>query len=401
MRHMHISIATLPEPPLNIERELAMLKVALLYADTVTLNSPTAALLLSATERATSFSTVERLSLMVRVAPLLNSELEENYRYQLEVYRDLCQEESFLNASRRTRRSASQQLRDISEGKSIIEDKAQGSWSQVDQSIDALKRELELDKLDRAMESGRLTVNSMQTNKVNGYELLVRLGLENSEIEHLIPEPANEMTQKVLSMMLSPDTSYPFVDDKFGKVFRLTQQALSNGPQLNRVQEGKAKNVSLVSELFELLPGFETASFDEILSISDELSDPLIRFRGAVSEYAELIESASWDSDFKAEAHRVFEEKIKPAVLEIEERVEENSYLCQLTNQVQSRLPQHIAVALTSGATPWVDHQISALAALSSIAFDVVWAQRKKMDEAKDIEREKLFFYYKLGERLR
>ena len=127
---------------------------------------------------------------------------------------------------------------------------------------------------------------------------------------------------------------------------------------------------------------------------------PSSGFRGTISEYTDLIESTSWDSDFEAEASKVFEEKIKPAVQDIKERVEENSYLRQLTSQVQSRLPQHLGIALTSGATDWIDYQISALVALGSISFDAVWAQRKKMDEAQRIEREKLFFYYELGRTL-
>ena len=391
-----------------------MLRVALLYGDAVTLHSPIAALLMSATERATSFTTVERLSLMVRLAPLSNPDVEANYRHQLESFEEISLKEKKLLVLRAHLEDAGHQVPQIVEAlleaigkvKKLIEDKGQSQWFKLDRSIDEIRAGFGLDKLHRALKTGRLQVNNMQTNKVDGYELLFRLGrgedIRHKDIQHLVEKPTTEMAQEVMNLMFSPNKLYPFVDSKFGEAFRLAGHMSNTMPPLNQVQASKAKNVSLVSQLFELLPDFEKASFDEVLSINDELSSALTRFRGAVGEYAELIESTSWDSDFEAEAAKVFEEKIKPAVKEIEERVDENSYLCQLTSQVkESTVRNLIGVGVASSALNRIDFQVAALTALGLLSFDFIWAARKKLAETRVIEREKLFFYYKLSERFK
>ena len=310
-----------------------MLKVALLYADKVTLHSPIAAIFMNATESATNFTTLERLQLMVRIAPLLSPDHEENYRHQLEVYELLNRkEEKFLVVQTRHKRARQlvpvgvrDSLKSIYSGKKTIEDKGQKDWAKLNESTESLRQFLGIDKLDKAVEAGLLTVNRLESDKVSGYELLVRLGPGNYDIEHLISEPASAMTREIMNLMFSPNDSYLFVDNKFGDVFQLAKQTSGQNPQLNQVQKEKAKNVFLVSHMFSVLPRFEGAAFDEVLDINSELSRPLIRFRSAVAEYAELIESTSWDSDFEAEAAKVFEEKIKPSILEIEERIEDNS----------------------------------------------------------------------------
>ena len=273
--------------------------------------------------------------------------------------------------------------------------------SSLDEGANEARNSLKINELDKAVKAGRLKVDGLRTNKVDSYELLVRLS-RNKDIEHLLEKPSTEMVQEVMNLMFSPSRLYPFVDSKFGEAFQLSAQMSNNKPPLNRVQVNKAKNISLVSQMFEMLPTFEKASLDEILSINNELSDALVRFRGAVGEYAELIESTSWDSGFEAEAAKVFEEKLKPSIQEIEERVEYNSYLRQLNSQVLSSASRHLSLlgtALTSNAANWAAFQVSALVELGSLSFDTVWAARKKLDESRNIEREKLFFYYKLKNR--
>jgi hypothetical protein len=410
---MHIAVLSFPAPPLDIQDEISMLKVALLYGDTVTLHSPVAALLMSGTERASSFSTVERLSLAIRIGSLVDLKTQENYVSQLKIYEELCSEQeklrraieqinlkTFDNEKQKEVIKAVEVFHKAIDGyeqlRKQIEDKGLASWSKIDDKIEELSQFLKIDKVRKAVEAGYLKVNDMSTNKLNAYELLFRLGVGRTDIEHLIEEPAQNLTNQVIKQMVQPSHDYPFVDSRLGDIFQLVANQHSG---INHIQNQKATNVAFVSQAFESLPKFEKASLDEILDVRKELSKPLLNFRGAMSEYSALIQSSSWDDDFNFEAEKILAEKILPALQEIKEQVEENSYLRHLMNEVKTTTLPAIILALASNSANILDFQLTALGGLGLLTLDAIQATKKKMSENRKIQRERLFFYYRLSER--
>jgi hypothetical protein len=106
------------------------------------------------------------------------------------------------------------------------------------------------------------------------------------------------------------------------------------------------------------------------------------------------IEAAPWAvNDFAAEAGLVFRENVAPAIERIEERVEEDRGLRELSLRYGPPLFSGAAGMGVFLAGQWALGSLAALAAgLSTVA-----ASRSQRNE---VESQQLYFYYQAGKRL-
>jgi len=150
----------------------------------------------------------------------------------------------------------------------------------------------------------------------------------------------------------------------------------------------------LSGDLLWRLPMFEKAGVSEVLEIRDELSEHLGAFRDAVATSVATIESAPWAvADFAEETDHVFRENVAPAVERIEQRVEDDRDLKELTLRYGSPFLSGVSSIGAFLAGQWALGSLAALAAgLSAVA--ACRSQRK------EVERQQLYFYYRAGRRL-
>ena len=157
----------------------------------------------------------------------------------------------------------------------------------------------------------------------------------------------------------------------------------------------------MASDLLRRLPLFEKATVQEILDIRRELENPLIRFRGAVIHMSEGIRSAAWDEDFPSDAGMAFRKEVEPAILEIEEAVQDNGSLSSLL--LKDVRPGDWATGLGV--------MLSTLAGLPDVASVLLGsgttagmtargAYKEWREDRKNIESNHMFFYYETRERL-
>ena len=129
---------------------------------------------------------------------------------------------------------------------------------------------------------------------------------------------------------MSNKDTYPLFDDLTGDI---VGRAVGKG--LIRPTAGtkrRAKHGGFSGDILQRLPMFERASVSDVLEIRDELSEYLGAFRDAVASSAATIESSPWSvDDFAEEADLVFRENVAPAVGRIEERVESDRDLKELS----------------------------------------------------------------------
>jgi hypothetical protein len=165
------------------------------------------------------------------------------------------------------------------------------------------------------------------------------------------------------------------------------------------------KQAGTATDYIARVPAFPEATVAEVLDIRSELKKPLVRFRLAIADLSRKIESAAQDEDFEAEVSEVFAAEVEPALLELQELAESNTYLQQLLGRLGSD-----AKALIGGSTMLsigligmadlsavVAASVSTGAALTTAAAEAAVARHRQRD---DVERDRLFLLYRTQELL-
>ncbi len=199
----------------------------------------------------------------------------------------------------------------------------------------------------------------------------------------------------LLSGAISDGTTYPLFDDTAGRLARMLAKEGTISP--TEAQLARGKHATLAADLLRKLPTFEGASVKQILAVRRELESPLVRFRGAVSKFADEIRSAPWDEDFPLEADRVFVEEVSPAVEEIREAVRSNSSLRSLATKVAR--PEALAGlgVLFGGlnfAPAAADAAVAGIVTAGTVAVAGTRAAKEWLDEQKEVRGKQMYIYY-------
>jgi hypothetical protein len=206
----------------------------------------------------------------------------------------------------------------------------------------------------------------------------------------------NAFMDKLRALLLSRD-AYPLFDEQVGVLVRA---GVDEGMfELGRTAKRRGKSVGLASDFIARVPVFPDASIAEILDVRNELRRPLSQFRAAVSAFSARVEAAAHDEDFAAEVDDLYIAEVAPALQEIREAVEANTYLKQLGRQAVSSVNEMIALGggLTIGLMGFTDTPavasvlVGAGAALSQAATSAAASHARGRDE---IERNHLFLLY-------
>lgn len=197
------------------------------------------------------------------------------------------------------------------------------------------------------------------------------------------------------------EETYPLLDENILDLVKVK----INDEKLNisDVDLEKIKQIGFVFNIFQKLPNFEDATIDEILDIRKTLGKPLIRFRSAIIEISDCIRYKPWDKNFYYDIDKLFYQKIEPTVLEIEEECKANKYLSKLLYTATKSawgIPAGLGVIISKLAEV---SNISATAIGLAIGAGTVAcsALNEWKEKTKEIERNQIYFYYKAGKMLK
>ena len=210
-------------------------------------------------------------------------------------------------------------------------------------------------------------------------------------------DDAYEEYRETILKAVGDGETYPLFDDITGgdSVARAVREGVIR-PSTGAKR--RSKHGGLSGDLLQRLPMFEKASISEVLDIRKGLSEHLGAFRKAVAPSAATIESPSWQVEgFAEEAELVFRETVAPTVERIEERVEGDPDLKELSYRYGPSLlggASSIGALLASGSALG---DLAALAAGLSSGWHAVAARRS---QRKELEGERLYFYYRAGKML-
>lgn len=289
-----INIATYPQSELSNDTKLA--KASVLYADHVNLFSPTASIF-------TSLEMIKDLSFKEKI--ILTSELMKVFEKDKTNYSEgLIKTYLFLENKKHRNKKELQTFLQI-----------KNSINELVNGVLKLSSERGGNELYKLIKSERLSLKYFDANMISN---------DKDFDKYFEEEYLNNLKQ-----MLTEDNNYPLFDEGISS---LVNSAIKEG-----VIDVSARNIitgkraGLATGILLYLPNFEKATVDEILDIRKELEKPLVFFRSAVIEITEKIKNEQWTNDFSYDIEDIVNSKIKPALIEIEELIKENSYLRRLT----------------------------------------------------------------------
>ncbi len=290
----------------DLTRESEVVKTALLYADTVELVSPTAAMLF-VTKNLRHMTEDERLTMMGPVAAILGND---------QVAAVVPQLRQLLNA-RHLSGAALQQQRNLRRG-------FREQWESVSAMGEQMWRDAGGEQLDIAWEAGLLRF-ALIDDAVRDLDALV---------DHFVEDlrGAIEGTQQ-----------YPLLDDSTGS---LVASAVAEGtwtiPELTTRRVAEA---SLATGLVGQLPAYPNASMEGVLEARAELHDHLPPFRRAVA-HLDAAANDPFAQGFNDGIRDVYLKEVEPAFSDLRDEL----------RRVEGRL---LGTALTTAPAPAVTSLLS------------------------------------------
>lgn len=375
-RQLHLTVGSasglLPAPDLGLADDLRLLKAALLYADRVTLCSVGSSvavnlLVQDAPDEAQMLDIVEwRLRTDWRPFLMRQFTLDRLTRYRS--WRE--------NAPLRPP-FAWQQPDLFSFGRHWKRE-----WSELRDSVLAAAQSSDAHGLEEAVDTGLLEIRPFPSG---------------SPPDQLVNRVNEEFFFRLREAVVGGGT-YPLLDEEAWKLVRwCTRRGTMSVSEPHRA---RTRHGALAFELLRR-PLFEEASVEEILNAREELEGPLVRFRSAVVGFSEGIVSAGWDADFPLEAEHIFLRDVEPAVLEVREAVEESASLHELATRAVRPADLAAGLGLMMASLEHLPGAAAvALGASVTAAGTLRSAYKDWRDEKREIEGNRMFFYYGAGERL-
>ena len=361
----------------NIDRELQYVKSALLYADKVTLISPVAYLYVQLSENGTNLNERSIIKLLKYVLPLCEQQSPETFK----------------------------------QGQAVIDQLSKLVFSNRYSSLPMVQK-LEMKRMLNTISKDIDSFLLKMIGKDEGEQLKNLLKSEKlvlKRFEHSLADVDRCVSEYFGMLKDSVRDSYPLFDEVSNNL--MATAVKSRIIKLSDTDCRKITHAGVSDNIIHRLPSFDQAPVDEILDIRKELHDPLIRFRAKMLEYSDSIQVMPWNKDFVSECSILYEKEIAPAILEIEERTKENSFIRNLAKNVitdgdflKSSGGLMVGVA-AAGVISSFSQAVSMDTAI--IATGGAWAVQKiatTYDEynktKREIAKNDLYFYYQAGKRL-
>ena len=339
----------------TVHREVALVKSALLYADKVILYSPVALLLDEVAELA-ELPSKQKLTVMAELAPYVGHA---------------------------DKAAALQQMID------------QFSRSDLDDRNSALLKM----QLDKAFEPMVEAMNSMlETSGM--HELVVAYQAGLVDVHPLIPQqglPSTNRDQIIdsfleqLAEVIVTGHAHPIFDDAAkGLVRAMVEEGVA---QPSDVQVRRGKQAATGTGLIEQLPSFATATMLEVIDIRQDLDAPLARYRGAVAQISSGFDSEPYSSDLQAEIDDAWRDLVRPELMDLQERIAENSYLSNLLDSALS--PSAVGAAILTLGSVAVADLPSALA-LAGLSVPAMRGALQKYRETRELNRHRFYLLHEV-----
>ncbi len=382
---LDISVLTMSRgDPLDLSRELALSKAALLYGDDVTLIGPKVTLL-SYVDRLQSGSREERNALLLQM---------------LRAYpggRDALMQLDTVSAGGPRQRRAVELL------KAKMLAQARG---QIEAAIAPVLEETHFAEFARALRAGRLKLDPLTpdgrppSRKVVGDALASTITAATHTASGA-PDPMVEaFKERLIGTILGASTALPLLDSDVRSLAQSMRDVLvAMGVTARPVPPDPA----VAAGLLEALPSFPDAPMDEILDARRSLEPALVRFRAAIARVAAETPLDVIAQPIDAELATLWRRDVSPAFQELREFQEQLRLGRQLTRHAidSGKSISKPVLGLLLASSIHMDELVKTFAALLPTALDIaarVAAERRRLERERRVNP--FVFLYDVERRL-
>jgi hypothetical protein len=312
-----IAVGTTSADGLRLDVETRLVKAAILYADSVILFSPAAAMLASA-EQLGTLDDDQMMGFLRLAAPALG---------EGEVIAQACAEYERLRAKRRRSKEEIQQILGFQQLlRGATRDLAAASENLISQAGG--------DELSVAIAHGLVQVDPL-------VDAQPPPGVETND------DLAETYLDKLGSLLVDPHI-YPLFDDSAGALVR---EGLAEG--LFTVPAGAARRgtqAATAASFVERMPALPRASMSDIIDVRSGLDEPLSRFRRAIIQLARVVDATFPQADLDDAIRDVYAADVEPVLQEIAATFARDAYLRELmavvTDDVHKIITEGAGLAL-------------------------------------------------------
>lgn len=355
--NLETTILTSPNDGLTLQKEIRLLKSALLYSDKITLISPS----------------LTSILYMMRLATLSDKE-------KLEYMRSLSKVDPSLKG-------------DEIENAIMLRNQLTQKKGKTNEEV--IKLELINKSLKRIDEYYREWGENlfMQSGLPEFYYLIENdtVRVKHLDVNEKNEDMASQILQETIQIVNKSDT-YPIFDILVEQIAQIYlkqtggEVANSSAANMNEVFVGK--------EFLLRLPNIDKIAFEDIIRLKTELGPELNRFKGLVQSFAKNISGIVFDKESRQEIEKKYEYQLIPELHDIQQKIESNNFFKHVARDIAENVTKY---SIFLGVAGLADLQKLMLGASGLIAAETIFKSRNEVKKASmEIKNSSVYFYHKM-----
>jgi hypothetical protein len=351
---LETSIITSPNNDLSLDKEIRLLKSALLYSDSITLISPglTTALYLLRLSSLSEKEKIAYLNGLSTVDPTLQADDIEN---AIKIRNILTRKKGKTKEEILKLEYIKQRLKSI--------DKYFEQWGQ-DVFIKS-----GLPEFYHLIENGTIKPKHLDVNET-----------EKSIAIQILDETIDTISKKGV---------YPIFDnlvEQMASIYLKENKTDHDITNINEIFVGK--------EFLLKLPNIDTLTFADILTAKQELKTELDRFKNLINNYSLEIDGLSFDEQNRTLIEKKYQYDFLPQVKELQEKIDANKFYKHLMRDIGENFTKY---SICLGVTGTEDIMKLALGAGGmTIAEGIYKGLNSSKQTDKEAKKSSVYFYHKL-----
>lgn len=354
------TIFSSPDKGLSLEKDIRLIKLALLYSDKITLLSPKTSMIVGAIQMG-NLTDSQRMAFIQEVAPILDPDFSVN---QLDEYLDIVKS---LKAKKIRSKS---ELVILGKYKSMMKKMEKETFKVAEKFY----INSNFEQLMPLIETGNLELKEFDFTAMD----------DDKFVEY--------MSNEIHELLSQSGSKYPIFDELMGDL----AHKYSEEKKLS-FQEQNPLEIQMGKEIILQLPNIDRISIEEILNLKIELENELSRFKGAILDFSKEVDSSPFSMDAKYEIKKQYEYHIKPELATLRSKMNGNKFYKHLRDELLSNSSSHLTQAtFLLGLCSIFEFEkiLSVTGVLGETAYK---AYKKKIENSRQIKENPLFFYTQLS----
>lgn len=354
------TILSSPDQGLSLEKDIRLVKLALLYSDKVTLISPKTSMIVGVIQLG-NLNEGQRFSFIKEVAPVIDPD------FSVSQFDEILK---IVNELRKKKIRSKHELAILGKYKSMMKQFEKDTL----QVAEKFYSDSNFDQLMPLIEAGNLELKDFDFNVLE----------EDQFVEYM----SNEI-KDILSMSGS---KYSIFDELMGDLAHM--HSIENNFSFD---EQNPLEIEMGKELIFELPNIDLISVEDLLNLKNELNIELSRFKGVIFDFSREVESIPYSKEASKEIKQQYEYHIKPELTSLRLKMDENKFYKHLIDEVMGNASKHLTQAsVLLGVCSIFEFEkiLSVSGVLGETAYK---AYKKKVENAKKLKENPLFFYTQLS----